>query len=414
MKKNAIFVGALAVAIAAILWSLDGTFLRPKLYTLPSPLVVFLEHLLGFIVLTPFLYAYKKQIKKINKKQWMAVFWVALFGGALGTTFITKALFLTGFHDISVVILLQKFQPIFAIILASIFLRERFPKNFYIYAGLAVVAGYFMTFKDPTAINSVANTATAAIIFSLLAAFAWGSATTFGKYSLKDISYGLLTALRFGLTTIIMIIPAVTYFSQLQTVNSTQWWTLITIVFSSGALAMFIYYYGLKKIPASVGTMCELSWPVSAILLDYFLNKNVLSMSQIFGAVIVLLCVTKITMMNRSYILRGKVLLGNGISEITKIPTANLNVQIAKDANLAFGLYTCNIEMEGREFIGLLYYGHNSITNQVCLEVHFKNFDENIYEKTIKVTTQRYLRDQKKFDTVFELAKQMRKDLKSS
>ena len=114
--KNKIFVGAVAIAIAAILWSLDGTFLRPKLYTLPSTLVVLLEHLLGFIVLSPFLVIYRKQIKNIKKKQWIAIFWVALFGGALGTTFITKALFLTGFHDISVVILLQKFQPIFLIL----------------------------------------------------------------------------------------------------------------------------------------------------------------------------------------------------------------------------------------------------------------------------------------------------------
>ncbi|PIR68630.1 EamA family transporter, partial [Candidatus Nomurabacteria bacterium CG10_big_fil_rev_8_21_14_0_10_35_16] len=123
--RNKIFVGALAVVVAAVLWSLDGAFLRPRLASVSPTLVVFLEHALGFIILLPFLFIYKLELKKITRKQWGTIFWVALFGGALGTTFFTKALFLTGFVDISVVILLQKFQPIFAIILSAIILRER-------------------------------------------------------------------------------------------------------------------------------------------------------------------------------------------------------------------------------------------------------------------------------------------------
>ena len=100
-SKNKIFVGALAVVVAALLWSLDGIFLRPHLASVPSTLVVFLEHSLGFIILFPFLFIYKSELKKITKKQWLTIFWVALFGGALGTTFFTKALFLTGFVDVS-------------------------------------------------------------------------------------------------------------------------------------------------------------------------------------------------------------------------------------------------------------------------------------------------------------------------
>ena len=58
-SKNTIFIGALAVVVAALLWSLDGTFLRPHLASLSPALVVFLEHSLGFIVLLPFLFIYK-------------------------------------------------------------------------------------------------------------------------------------------------------------------------------------------------------------------------------------------------------------------------------------------------------------------------------------------------------------------
>jgi drug/metabolite transporter (DMT)-like permease len=408
--KNKIFIGALAVAIAAILWSLDGTFLRPKLYSLPSIQVVFLEHLLGFIVLLPFLIIYRAQLKLINKKTWMAIFWVAMFGGALGTTFITKALFLTGFHDISVVILLQKFQPIFAIILAALFLRERFPKKFYTYAILAVIAGYFMTFKNPLAITSVSNAPIMAAVFALLAAFAWGSATTFGKYSIKNISFGLLAALRFGLTVLIMFIPAIKYFSNMSAVSSTQWSTLIIIVFTSGALAMFLYYYGLKKIPASLATLCELSWPISAVILDYFLNHNILSWTQIIGTLIVLACVIKITYLNRSQTIIGTVIEGQKQGQNTGMQTANLDVALAK--KLPKGLYTCQIILDEQNYNGLLYYGYNSLTKTDCLEAHILNFSSDIYGKKITATTDRYLRLPKKFDSVEKLTEQMKNDLK--
>lgn len=51
---------------------------------------------------------------------------------------------------------------------------------------------------------------------------------------------------------------------------------------------MFLYYFGLQRVKASLATILELFWPVSAIGLDYFLNGNILTPLQ-FGATIVLL-----------------------------------------------------------------------------------------------------------------------------
>ena len=409
--KNKIFIGALAVVVAALLWSLDGIFLRPHLASVSPVLVVFLEHGMGFIFLLPFLFIYKTELKKITKKQWGTIFWVALFGGALGTTFFTKALFLTGFVDVSVVILLQKFQPIFAILLSAIILRERFPLKFYAYASLALIGGYFVTFKDPSSINFGSAT-TMMAIFSLLAAFSWGSSTTFGKYSLKNINYGLLAALRFGFTILIMLIPALRYFSTLPSINSDVWKTLVIIVFTSGAVAMYLYYYGLKKIPASLATLCELSWPVSAIIFDYFLNNNVLSITQIIGALILIVAVALATRLNKTTIINGIVLPGNNNGEKTGARTANLDVNLAKD--LARGLYSCKVDLGGMSYRGLLYYGFNSLTNKDCLEVHILDFNGDLYGKNISVATERYLRFPKKFKSVEKLSEQIKKDLAQS
>ena len=373
--------------------------------------MVFLEHSLGFIVLLPFLFIYKSELKKITKKQWGTIFWVALFGGALGTTFFTKALFLTGFVDISVVILLQKFQPIFAILLSAIILKERFPPQFYIYAALALIGGYFVTFKDPISINFGSATIMMAV-FSLLAAFSWGSSTTFGKYSLKNINYGLLSVLRFGFTVIIMLIPALKYFSTLPSIEAGVWRTLIIVVFTSGAVAMYLYYYGLKKIPASLATLCELAWPFSAIIFDYFFNHNILSATQIMGAFILVIAVTLATRLNKTKIISGIVLAGNNNGEKTGARTANLDISLAK--NLAKGLYSCKVDLGGIFHSGLLYYGINSLTNRDCLEIHILGFNGDLYGKNITISTERYLRFPKRFKSVEELSEQIKKDLSQS
>ncbi len=410
-SKNKIFIGALAVVVAALFWSLDGIFLRPHLTSIPASLVVFLEHTLGFIVLLPLLFIYKLELKNITKKQWLTIFWVALFGGALGTTFFTKALFLTGFVDVSVVILLQKFQPIFAIILSAIILRERFPAKFYVYAGLALIGGYFVTFKDPLSVNFGSTTVLIAL-FSILAAFSWGSSTTFGKYSLKNINYGLLSALRFLFTMIIMLVPAIKYFGTIPSIEINVWKTLVVIVFTSGALAMYLYYYGLKKIPASLATLCELAWPVSAIFFDYFFNHNVLSLTQITGAIILIFSVSMAARLNKTYIISGKVLPGHHNGDKTGARTANLDLGLAK--NLPKGLYSCRVDLNGNFYRGLMYYGINSLTNVDCLEVHILEFDGNIYGENITVSTERYLRFPKKFKNVQELSVQIKKDLAQS
>src|SRR3989338_4231808 len=410
-KSNTVIIGSLAVVVAALLWSFDGTFLRPSLYSLPSTLVVFLEHTLGFIVLLPFLFIYRRELKVISKKRLGAIFWVALFGGALGTTFFTKALFLTGFVDTSVPILLQKFQPIFAITLAAIFLRERFPKHFYLYAAVALVGGYLVTFKDPFTIQKLVGTSSLIAAYALLAAFAWGSSTTFGKYSLRNINYGLLAALRFGLTVLIMLVPAWTYLGKVgEMVTTKQWQTLAIIVFTSGAMAMYLYYYGLKKIPASLSTLCELAWPLSAVLFDYFINGNVLSWPQMLGGLALVLSVFQVTRMTRSRTIIGTVLAGKNQGDKIGAKTANLDLALAQ--NLPKGLYLATVESDGQTHRGLLYYGINSLTSKDCLEVHLLDFGGDLYGKKITVMTERYMRFPKRFATVEGLAEQVRKDLK--
>lgn len=125
------FLSSAAIIIAASLWGVDGIVLRPSLYSLPVPLVVFVESAIVAVLLTPFLIKRISPLKSLTLKDWIAFVGVALFGGAIGTMAITKALFYVNFVNLSIVILLQKLQPVFAISLATLLLKEKLPKEFF-------------------------------------------------------------------------------------------------------------------------------------------------------------------------------------------------------------------------------------------------------------------------------------------
>src|SRR3989344_929427 len=117
--------GPLLIVIAASLWAVDGV-IRRSLYVLPPVVIVFFEHLVGALILLPFFFKdlFIKKIK-LGRKEFLAIIFVSLLSGLLGTLWFTTALLQTQFISFSVVYLLQKLQPIFAISSASIFLKEK-------------------------------------------------------------------------------------------------------------------------------------------------------------------------------------------------------------------------------------------------------------------------------------------------
>jgi drug/metabolite transporter (DMT)-like permease len=71
--------------------------------------------------------------------------------------------------------------------------------------------------------------------------------------------------------------------------------TLLLITFSTGLVALGFYYYGLKKTPARITTLCELVWPASAIFIDYFLYHKTLTLTQIAGVLLLLVAIYQVT-----------------------------------------------------------------------------------------------------------------------
>lgn len=293
MKKFAPFF----VILAASLWAVDGIVLRPSLYSLPVTLVVFVESTIVALLLTPFIYKYFSDIKKLELKDWFAFGGVALLGGAIGTMAITKALFYVDYVNLSIVILIQKLQPVFAILLAGIFLKEKLPREFFIWAGLAIIGTYFMTFGLKIPNISSGNKTFFAAVFALIAALGFSSSTVLSKRALKNVSYELGTYLRFAITSVIMLIIVLVSgnITSITNISNVQISIFLIIAFTTGGPAIFIYYFGLKNISASVASICELAFPLTAIALEFILRDNILSPVQWVGTIILLLSILRVT-----------------------------------------------------------------------------------------------------------------------
>jgi drug/metabolite transporter (DMT)-like permease len=285
------------VVIAASLWAVDGIVLRPSLYNLPVPLVVLVESLIVAVFITPFFIKNISSLKQLSKKDWFAFAGVALLGGAIGTMAITKALFYVNFVNLSVVILLQKLQPVFAITLATIMLKEKLPKEFFIWAGLAILGAYFMTFGLTLPNFSTGDKTTIAALFGLLAAFSFSSSTVLSKRALRNVDYEMGTYLRFLISSILMLIIsfATGDVFNIGEITTKQIIIFLIIAFTTGGAAIFLYYYGLKKISASVASICELAFPLTAVVLEYFVHGNILSPVQWIGTIILLLSILKVS-----------------------------------------------------------------------------------------------------------------------
>jgi drug/metabolite transporter (DMT)-like permease len=75
-------------------------------------------------------------------------------------------------------------------------------------------------------------------------------------------------------------------------------WTIILIIsLTTGSGAIFLYYYGLTRVRASVATICELCLPLSAVLLDYLVNGTILGPWQWVGAALLVGAILRITLL---------------------------------------------------------------------------------------------------------------------
>lgn len=118
-------------------------------------------------------------------------------------------------------------------------------------------------------------------------------------------------------------------------------------------------------------------------------------------------------LLGRPYQIRGVVQVGKkrGGSEIG-FPTANLQVN-EEDLVPRIGVYAVQVISEGRCYGGVLNIGYNPTFGEEKLvaETHIFDFNKDIYGRPIKLNLLKFLREERKFEGIADLAEQIAVDV---
>ncbi len=302
MNNNKKFpIGPVFIIIAALLWAFDG-IIRRNLYSLPPITIIFFEHLIGLVILLPFAWKYIVK-ERLSKNNFWILLLISLLSGLLGTLWFTTALLKVHFISFSVVFLLQKLQPLFAITSARIFLKEKINKAYIPWALVAIISAFFVTFPGGIVNTQTGEGTIIAALYALGAAFAWGSSTTFSKMLLGKLSSTASTFYRFLFTSIIalFVLFVFGYSNTLSLPTIPQYGLFALIAVTTGMVGLLIYYKGLKRTPVHIATILELTFPFIAILIDMKLYHTQLYVSQWFAALLLVFSMYKIIRIQQKY-----------------------------------------------------------------------------------------------------------------
>jgi len=111
----------------------------------------------------------------------------------------------------------------------------------------------------------------------------------------------------------------------------------------------------------------------------------------------------------------GTIIKGNQIGRTIGFPTANIKYPEIK-TKIPFGVYCAEVSLEDKQYKGMLNYGIkptiNNGKNEPVAEVHIIGFNNDIYGKQIDISILNKIRDEKIFNSLDELKKQIKEDLK--
>ncbi len=259
--------GPVQIAAAVSMRSLDTIFRKPLTGHMPVVEMVLAEHAIGALAFLPVLLRNWKKAVGIGLRGGLYLIGIGAGGSALGLFFFTEAF---KYGNPSVAILLQKTQPIIAVILAAWLLGERVTKRFALLAAIALASSFFIAF--PGGAVSLTSAGIRATAYALLAALFWGSSTVFGRALTRSFEFPVLTALRYwvGLATsaaLLLIIGPSAQFMQL------AFWNIVPLslmaLFTGGVIPLMLYYKGLSTTKAKVATFAEMAYPVAAVAVNW-------------------------------------------------------------------------------------------------------------------------------------------------
>ncbi|MGH1386002.1 bifunctional riboflavin kinase/FAD synthetase [Kordia sp.] len=122
------------------------------------------------------------------------------------------------------------------------------------------------------------------------------------------------------------------------------------------------------------------------------------------------------TYLGYEFMLTGTVISGKGLGNTIDFPTANIHIKETYKLIPKQGVYFVKSIIDDNTVFGMMNIGTNPTVEGTSetIEVHFFDFDRDIYDKKIQIRLIKRLRDEQKFDSIEHLKAQLQKDKKTS
>ncbi|PIP13698.1 MAG: riboflavin biosynthesis protein RibF [bacterium (Candidatus Stahlbacteria) CG23_combo_of_CG06-09_8_20_14_all_34_7] len=157
------------------------------------------------------------------------------------------------------------------------------------------------------------------------------------------------------------------------------------------------------------------------ILLDYKTKIQIIEPEIVNGQVISSSIIRKyikfgeVTMANEllgyKYFLQGQVVRGEGRGAILGFPTANIEFTDKIKILPQNGVYAVSVNYDNKGYRGMMNIGKRpTFEESLSMEVHIIDFNDNLYNKMLKISLIKRLRDEVKFKSSADLVKQLKKD----
>jgi len=287
-KKTAV----LAILGASLMWSVEPIFAKLAyensdfIQTSGIRAIVVAITALLYVLLTG------KKSLKVRKSEIPKLVYI----GIAGTVFADLMYFfaLTKVPVINAV-LIGHMQPIFIILIGFFILKEdKLTKFDYLGILVMIVAGVLVTTKTLGNL-SMFKLGTTGDIYVLLATVAWATTGIVMRKYLTGVNAGVITFYRYTIASVIFAAYLLLK-SSLVVANTYQ--VLIGLVVCAGTI---LYYESMKRLKAAQVSALELSTPFFAVVLSFLILREVVTVMQISGIVLLVIGVFLISRKEEAY-----------------------------------------------------------------------------------------------------------------
>lgn len=271
--------GIVLVSIAATMWGLDGLIRKPLAHTTSAATIVFGEHVVLVACTITLLVPALASLWRAGPRYILAGVLVGAGASAIATILFTEALF---HGDFITVVVLQKSQPLIAVVGAWLVLGEQPRPQFAWFLVPALAGIWLIALPHPLAPHVHGMTP---IAETLGAAALWGLGTVFGRYLGRKLAFEHVTTVRFafGLVASACALPIVGAAAYSDAHDS---FYIAVLALVTGLAALGLYYYGLQRTPALLAALGELAFPVTATLVGLYVFNSSLRWSQWVGVAV--------------------------------------------------------------------------------------------------------------------------------